>query len=168
MKPGGKVIIGRLEHPYGLHGWIKVTSFSNPIDNILSYQIWQTQHNHQWQTKKLQAGKLHISFIVAKLEGINNPETAKAYTNHLIAVARQTLPHLKGGDYYWTDLIGLKIINTQGIQLGIIHSLLETGSNDVLVVKSKERERLIPYMSKVIQSVNLGRKIIVVKWDADF
>lgn len=168
MKSGGKVIIGRLDQPYGLHGWIKVTSFANPIDNILSYQIWQIQHSLQWQTKKLQAGKLHTPFIVAKLEGINDLETAKAYTNHLIAVARQSLPPLKVGNYYWTDLIGLKIINTQGSQLGTIRSLLATGSNDVLVVKSEERERLIPYMSQVIQSVNLGKKIIVVEWDADF
>ncbi|AAO89995.1 ribosome maturation factor RimM [Coxiella burnetii] len=168
MKPNDKVIIGRLARPYGLRGWIKVVSFTHPIDNLLNHPTWQIQHNNEWQPLKLQAGKLHEPFLVVKLENIDDPETAKHYTNDLIAIERGALGALKEGDYYWTDLIGLAVVNTHGIELGTVDSLIETGSNDVLVVRSKERERLIPYTSYTIQSIDLEKKIIVVEWDADF
>lgn len=163
-----KIIMGRLAKPYALQGWIKVVSFTDPIENLLDYKTWLIQHQDVWQPMNVQNGKLHGSHLVVKLEGLEDPETAKHYTNDLIAIEREALAPLEEGEYYWSDLIGLRVVNSDGIELGVITSLIETGSNDVLVVKSKDQERLIPYTSNVIQSINLKEKIISVAWNADF
>lgn len=168
MTENNKIIIGRFAKPYGVHGWIKVLSFTDPIENLLNYKPWQIQHGGQWQTVSIQNGKMHGQFLVVKLENVDNPETAKQYTHDLIAVERSVLAPLAENEYYWADLVGLQVRTIQGIALGIVESLMETGSNDVLVVKGKDRERLIPYLSKVIQSVDLKKNLIIVDWDADF
>ncbi|MDF2530149.1 MAG: rimM, partial [Gammaproteobacteria bacterium] len=93
-------------------------------------------------------------------------DLAKRYVNAELAIARDELAELQSG-YYWTDLEGLKVVNTKGIEFGIVDYLLETGANDVLVVKG-ESERLIPYIKQVVQKVDLVQGIIVVDWDADF
>ena len=163
-----KVIMGRLARPYGVQGLIKVVSFTDPIENLLHYKTWFIQHHDEWQILSLSAGRIYGPFLVVKLEGFDDPETAKQFTNDLIAVERSTLAYFKEKEYYWTDLIGLRIVTTGGIELGRVKSLLETGSNDVLVVSKQERERLIPYLSHVIKSVDIENEIIVVDWDADF
>ena len=169
MEHADKVIIGQLARPYGLLGWMKVISFVDPIDNLLDYSIMlQIKHNTIWQYRKLEAGRLYKLCLIIKLEGVNNPETAQSYTNDLIAIERKDLFTLKEGDYYWTDLIGSEVKNTNAVKFGTVHSLIETGSNDVLVVKSKDRERLIPYISQVIQSVDLKKKTIIVEWEVGF
>lgn len=168
MRENNKVIMGQLARPYGVHGWIKVVSFTDPIENLLLYKSWQIQHRGNWQLMTVQSGKLHGQFLVVKLEGLDNPEAAKHYTNDRIAVEREALAPLKKGDYYWCDLIGLRVVTTDHLELGTVTSLLATGSNDVLVVKDKDRERLIPYLSSVVRSVNLEEKIILVEWEADF
>ena len=170
MKCAGKVIIGRLARPHGLQGWIRVISFVEPVDNLLNDGVaLQIKHKNKWQHRKLEAGMLLCKPLpIVKLGGINTLETAQYYTNDLIAVERSALSTLKEGDYYWTDLISSEVINTDGIKFGIVHSLIETGSNDVLVVKNEAQERLIPYISQVIRSVDLKKKIITVKWETNF
>ena len=89
-------------------------------------------------------------------------------TNALVVLDRVELPEAESDSYYWADLIGLKVITTQGVRLGEVERMMETGANDVVVV-SGERERLIPWIrDSVIKSVNLTESIITVDWDADF
>lgn len=163
-----KVITGRLARPYGIRGWIKVLSFTDPIQNLLTYKNWYIQHQHTWQNFSLSTGRIQGSFLVVKLEGLNNPEAVKQYTNDLIAVERSTFPPLKENEYYWADLIGMQIVTIDGVPLGRVKSLLETGSNDVLIISNQGHEHLIPYLSHVVKSVDIKNKIITVEWDANF
>ena len=107
--------------------------------------------------------------MVIKLEGCNDRNQAEALVGAKIAVYRNQLPQLEGpGHFYWADLKGLQVVNTAGVELGVVDYLLETGANDVLVVKG-DQERLIPYLWKqVVQDVDLSAKRILVDWDADF
>lgn len=166
--PNKKIIMGRFTRPYGVRGWIKVVSFADPIENLLDYKIWQIQHRNVWQMVTMQNGRIYSPFLIVKLEGIEDPETAKHYASDLIAIEREALPPLKGGEYYWSDLIGLCVLSVDGLNLGTVASLIETTSNDVLIVKNRDRERMIPYTSQVVKSVNVEENRIVVDWGADF
>lgn len=163
-----KVIMGRFAKPHGVRGWIKVVSFTDPIENLLDYKIWQVQHRSASQIVTMQSGKICGPFLIVKLEGIENPETVKYYTNGFIAIERGALPSLKEGEYYWSDLIGLRVISVDGLNFGTVTSLIETTSNDVLIVKDRHHERVIPYISKVVKSVNVEENSIIVDWEADF
>ncbi len=124
-------------------------------------------HNGLWQTVNLEAMKHQGSHIIVKLKDCQTIEQARTYVNNPIAANRSQFVELPQGDYYWVDLIGLNVINHQGIELGIVDHLFETGANDVLVVQGKKRH-LLPYTAEVIQSINLKQKIILVQWDIDF
>ena len=133
---------------------------------------------------KLDAGKRHAKTVVAKLEDCNDRDAAMSYIGTEVAIERHQLEELSGqNEYYWRDLIGLRVINQQGIELGVVKSLMETGANDVLVVVSdmgsesvpvegaeKETiERLIPWtMNNAIIAVDLENRVIEVDWDPDF
>ena len=105
--------------------------------------------------------------MVVKIQEINDRELAREYANNPIAIERNALPKLDEEEYYWQDLIGCTVETTSGICLGQVKSLMETGSNDVLVVVG-ERERLIPYIDSVVISIDVTKKSIVVDWDSEF
>jgi 16S rRNA processing protein RimM len=168
-QPTDYVIIGKISGVHGLRGWVKVFSYTRPLSNILDYSPWQIQQRQAWQTVKLISGKLHGKGIIAQIEGCDSPESAALLRGCDIAVQRQQLPATDLNEYYWLDLIGLTVINQQGINLGQVASLLETGSNDVLIVKNAEQERLIPFLiPEFVQQVDLPQKQILVDWDAEF
>lgn len=162
-----KVILGRFGAVYGVRAWIKVNSYTQPIENILEYSEWQVQRHGSWETVTIEAGKIHGKGIVVKIHNIDDREQAKTYTNAQIAIDQQELPELNKTEYYWRDLIGMSVITKDGTPLGTVKNLLETGANDVLIVKDK-RERMIPYTKQVIQSIDREKKIITVDWDPEF
>jgi 16S rRNA processing protein RimM len=161
------VVVGRFGAPYGVKGWLKVSSFTEPPSNLLHYHPWLVQMQGEWQPITLEVLEQHGRYIVAKLPNCNDPEQARQYTNLDIAIPRDQLPALPPGEYYWQDLVGLQVINQEGIELGIVDSLLATGANDVLVVKG-DRERLIPYLKHVVLQVDKAAGAIKVDWDAMF
>lgn len=162
-----RIIVGHFGQSYGVKGWLKVHSLTDPIDNILHYSPWQVQHLNQWHLVKITHAKQQGNNIIVKLAECDTPEAAKTYTNDPIAIEREQLPVLPKDEYYWTDLIGLRVINQEGIDFGIVDSLLATGSNDVFVIKG-DRQRLLPYTTEVVNNIDLTQKIIHVIWDADF
>ncbi len=162
-----RIIVGQFGHSYGIKGWLKVHSLTDPAENILQYLPWQIQHQTQWGLINVTHTKLQGNNILAKIAGCDTPEAAKLYANDPIAIEREQLPPLTEQEYYWTDLIGLKVINQDGVDFGVVDSLFATGSNDVLVVNG-ERKRLLPYTAAVIINVDLSKKILQVMWDADF
>lgn len=161
-----KIILGRFASTYGIQGWIKVTSYTDPPDNLLQYPSWQVKHQDQWQSIEIEDAKTHNQFIIIKIHGYDTPETVKSFTNELIGVEREELPKLKENEYYWVDLIGLRVVNLEGVELGYIKSLMETASNDVMIIHDKNnQERLIPYLNHVVKSIDLDKKIMVVDWE---
>ena len=162
-----KIILGRFGAVYGVRGWLRVVSFTQPIENILNYPKWQVQHLDSWETIIVEDGKIHGKGIIVKIKEISDREQAQAYTSDDIAIDSEALPELNKDEHYWKDLIGMSVITKDGITLGTVKNLLETGANDVLIIKGK-RERMIPYTKHTIQSIDIEKKIITVDWDPDF
>ena len=179
-----KVILGRITGVYGVKGWLKVFSYTNPMEAIVDYSPWyiraEGRKKAAWNRVELKAGKRHAKTVVVKLENCNDRDAAMAYIGSEIAIEPEQLESLKEkNEYYWRDLIGLRVINQQNIELGVVIGLLETGANDVLVVTSEigsaegskveVRERLIPWtMNIAIIAVDMERKVIEVDWDPEF
>lgn len=162
-----KLIIGRINGVYGVKGWVKIYSHTDPIGNILRYQPWWVKKQGVWSRMKIldshapQGGKA----IVAQLEGINSREMARDMMGADIAIDREQLPE-DGQAYYWADLIGCQVNNQQGENLGQVAELLETGAHDVLRVKSETVQYLIPFVFDVfVFEVDLKTKQITVNWD---
>jgi len=180
-----KVILGRITGVYGVKGWLKIFSYTDPIESIVDYSPWyirpENKKKSPWIKVKLKAGKRHAKTVVAKLEHCNDRDEAQVYIGSEIAIELNQLEQLRDkNEFYWRDLIGLRVINQQKIELGVVKSLMETGANDVLVVVSEEvtekegaetenKERLIPWtMQQAIIAVDLEQGVIEVDWDPDF
>lgn len=162
--------MGRFGRVFGIKGWIHVISFTNPKENILSYFPWWAALNKEadnWQELVVTHHHQDEKSIRVKLEGCESPEEAQCFVNKDIAIPRDMLPSLSPDQYYWSELEGLLVKNTQNIVLGHVDHLFETGSNDVMVVKG-DRTHWIPFLTSTILQVNLEEKCILVDWDADF
>lgn len=159
-----QVILGKINGVFGVRGWVKVYSYTRPKENILDYRHWLVGD----KTFKVLQKQVHGKGLIARLEGIEQRDLAEQLVGAEISVPRQQLPKTQADEYYWTDLIGLEVVNVAGISLGHVDNLLETGANDVLVVKG-ERERLIPLVfDHVVLQVDLDHKTMQVDWDSDF
>lgn len=162
-----RVIVGRLGSPFGVRGWIKVISFTDPKEKILEYRPWQVCINNEWQVVEILNAQCHGKGIIVQLAGFNDRDFAKTHTHCDIAIDRDQLPQLAEDDYYWIDLVGLTVVTQSGEKLGYVDHLIATGNNDVLIVHG-DRERLIPYTNQVIIKVDLQAKQIIVDWDPSF
>jgi 16S rRNA processing protein RimM len=158
--------VGKVGTTYGVHGWIKIHSFTEFGPSILDYTPWYFIDDQETYTPiTLEEGKVQGKTVMVKFAGINTPEEARLLTGKLIAIPRSELPPLQQHEYYWSDLVGLTVINQNGDTLGKVIYLIETGSNDVLVVKG-EREHAVPYlMGDVILSIDLAKGEIQVDWE---
>lgn len=188
------VVMGRVVAPYGVYGWLKVLPDTESIDGLFDYETWWLGKGDEWREMTVEAAKIHNDVIVVKLAGINDRDAAFACKGKQVAVPRAELPEPEENEYYWTDLMGLHVKNVQGIELGVIDDILETGANDVLVVKggaakadaaenasaaqsgkakapvkkAKAQERLVPFIASVVLEVDLEAKTMLVDWDPDF
>jgi 16S rRNA processing protein RimM len=165
--------LGKISGVYGVKGWVKVHSFTDPRDSIAGYSSWQIKQKGQWREVQLEAGKSQGKTIIAKLKGIDDRDEAMLLMGAEIAIRQDQLEKLDNDEYYWRDLEGLQVINTEGIELGTISYMMETGANDVMVVRANEdggdQERLIPFtQGNAVKKVDLSAGIITVEWDADF
>lgn len=174
-KTENRIIVGKFGSCYGIRGWLRVFSFTENSESIFSYQPWYIYQDGKWQVVELESFKPHNQDIVVKIAGVDDRDAANALTNCEIAVDSQLLPQLTEGNFYWKDLIGCRVITTQGYDLGIVTTLMETGSNDVLVVKANlndafsVKERLVPFVEQhVIKQIDLDTKEIKVEWDPAF
>ena len=168
MSDDEMIIMGRVSGLFGVRGWLKIYSHTAPRDGILDYKVWYLKRNGAWREHKVSGGHTQGKGIVAHLDGYDDRDRAAELIESDIAVRREQLPPLAEGEYYWTDLEGLRVVTLEGVELGVVSHLFETGANDVLVVKG-ERERLIPYtMDQAVREVDLETGRMVVDWDPDF
>lgn len=167
----GLIVLGRISGVYGVRGWIKVHSYTEPRENILSYTPWQILVGEQWRPVTVLDGRAQGKGVIAHLEGWNSPEAARELLGADIGIPRAQLPATRAGQYYWSDLIGLRVLAADDTVLGTVSHLLETGANDVLVVKeigTAGKEHLIPYIDGVIVGVDLDAKVLRVDWDVNY
>ena len=166
MKSGKKILVGKISNPHGIKGWVKVISFTDPIDNILSYKKWTISDNETEKTYCLEDSRIQGNKIVIKLEGVNNRDDADLLKNLQIEINRSDLPKLEENSYYWEDLVDFNVINIKGMHVGKVDSLFRTGSNDVLVIINETKQRLlVPFiMEEVIKYVDLAKELISIDW----
>ena len=166
MKSGKKILVGKISNPHGIKGWVKVISFTDPIENILSYKKWTISDNETEKTYCLEDSRIQGNKIVIKLEGVNNRDDADLLKNLQIEINRSDLPKLEENSYYWEDLVDFNVIDIKGMHVGKVDSLFRTGSNDVLVIINETKQRLlVPFiMEEVIKYVDLDKELISIDW----
>lgn len=169
------VIIGEITGVSGVKGWVKVFSHTEPRLNIVKYDPWLLKLGKEWKSVKLVNGRSQGKTIVAQLEGINDREKAHSLIGTKIAIQSSQLKKLGEDEFYWRDLEGLEVINLQGEVIGKVSHLIETGANDVLVIKTpkvageKSKEMMIPYIpEQVIKRVDLDANQVEVDWDDEY
>lgn len=159
--------MGRVRAPHGVKGWIKVQPFTHKVNGLLDYPEWWLGRNGEWRPYRIAEVAVHGSTVVARLDGLFDRDAASSLNGAEVAVPRAALPDRQEGEFYWNDLLGLEVVNTRNEMLGCVAQLLETGSNEVLVVRG-ETEYLIPFIKDVILNVDLQGRRVVVDWEQDF
>ena len=172
----GTLVVGRISAVYGVRGWVKVMSFTQQASKIFDYQPWLVDKDGRLQAIQVDEWKNHGDGLVARLKGIDDRDVARDWCLKDIRVDAALLPELTENEFYWHQLQDLVVYSQYGNterRLGVVLSLLETGANDVLVVKGDaesidRRERLIPYSDQYVLNIDLGAQRIDVTWDPDF
>lgn len=166
--PEDEIELGHISGIFGLKGWVKVFSHTRPMEQILDYSPWLLNRNQTSKAYSLIKGKRQGKTVIACLENIDTPEAATLLSGMRISIKREQLPLPAENEYYWRDLVGLSVQTISGVVLGKVQCLIETGSNDVLVVQG-DRERLIPFIQhQVIKHIDLHAGTAVVDWDPEF
>ncbi len=178
-------ILGKITGYYGVKGWLKLYSYTEPRDNIVHYKSLQIKRSgaksaknsgEQWQTITLDVGKTHGKGVIAHFAGYDNRETAAGLIGAELAIYRSDFKAAGKNEFYWADLITLLVVNLQGVELGQVTRLMETATHDVLVVKPSQQddtkagdEILIPFvLDHSIKNVDLDTATITVDWQADW
>lgn len=157
-----EVLIGHVSGLHGLKGWVKIHSFTDPRSAIFEYQPWWL--GDERKAVKLERGQPNGKTLIARFPGVDSAEQARALVGQDIRVPRTALPEAGEGQWYWSDLIGLAVINRDGVPLGTVRRMIETGANDVMVLDG-ERERLVPFLAgQVVERVDLEAGEILVDW----
>lgn len=163
-----RIRVGRVSGLFGVKGWVKLYSYTQPRQGLLDYDPLLLGENEDWRPVRLADARVHGKGLVARFDGVDDRDQAAALVGLELAVLRSQLPDMDPGEVYWVDLIGLAVVNTHGEALGTIERLLETGANDVLVVGG-DRERLIPFVrDEVIRQIDLAAGRIIVDWELDY
>ena len=165
------ISVGRILGVFGIEGWVKVFSFTEPRQNIISYSPIYISYKGGWVDVKVSGGRTQGKGIVMRLENVTGSDQVSPLIGAGLAISSTQLKPTEKNEFYWCDLIGLTIINSQDELLGQVDYLLGTGAHDVLVVKksSGNRERLIPFvMDEIVKLVDLKNKLILVDWGVDY
>ncbi|GKT12463.1 MAG: 16S rRNA processing protein RimM [Thiomicrorhabdus sp.] len=163
-----KLIVGQINGIFGVNGWVKIFSHTDPRKNILSYSPWLIKFNGEWREiavidSKVQSGG---KTLVAQLENVTDRDVAREYMGCEIAIDRSLLKSSDDG-WFWIDLVGCQVITQDNVVLGEVKEMIVTGAHDVLRIQG-ESEVLIPFvMERFIQSVDIKKKQIVVDWELE-
>ena len=167
MKSAQKEIaLGYISAVHGIKGWVKVNSWTRPMEAILQYQPWLLGEDRKPVT--IVDGRKQGKGIAALLPGFEDREQAVSLVGLQIFVGRDQMPDTDEDEYYWSDLEGLEVKTTNGELLGRVERLIETGANDVLVIRGN-REHLVPFIQgQYVTRVDLEDGTIEVDWDPEF
>ena len=170
-----KLVIGIIGAPYGVKGWVKITSHTHDLDGVFAYTPWLLGQVEEGNEYVVDQWRTHNKGLVAKLIGVDDRDDAERIKNLEISIKAEMLPELDDSDVYWRELVGMQVITDKGYNLGVIKELFETGANDVLLVKANlndafgQKERMVPYLlEQVIKQVDRQAKMVTVDWDPAF
>jgi 16S rRNA processing protein RimM len=162
------VLVGRINGVWGTQGWVKVFSYTQPPSAIFDYRPWLL--GQDGEETVVEEWRQQGPRLVAHLPKISDPEQAAGLIGIDIRILRSALPKPDPGQFYWSDLIGLSVVNLQGHTYGRVRGMIETGANDVLEVASEEGASvLIPYVhERYVKQVDLGAGLITVDWPLEW
>jgi 16S rRNA processing protein RimM len=152
--------MGRVAGSYGVRGWIKVLAPQQALAGCSKWWIGGTEY-------PVEEVKHHSGTVLAKLAGLESREAALKLKGSTVYVRRETLPEPAAGHYYLADLVGLEVVNEQGVVLGVVKRWVFNGAQDVMEVGG-DRARLIPWTASVVRQVDLGRRQIHIEWHVDW
>ena len=164
------IVLGRLGAAWGVKGWIKVESYTDPPEGLLEYPVWNVARSDgSWESVEVLEGRVHGTgrSLVAALKGIASPEEARRYANREVAMPRAALPVPAAGEYYWEDLLGCRAVTPDGIELGVVSHFLEFPANPVMVIRDGARERWVPLVPRHLKRVDLDGRQVTVDWDPE-
>ncbi|MBT8101695.1 MAG: ribosome maturation factor RimM [Gammaproteobacteria bacterium] len=161
------IVLGRISGVFGVKGWVRVFSYTDPREALLDYDSWLLGQEGEWRSAKVAEGQRHGKAVVARIDGYDDRDKAATLIGTEIGVPRDELPETEDGHYYWSDLEGMKVVQSDGAELGQLAYMLETGAHDVMVIKGEE-ERLVPFVKdEVVLDVDLAAGVITVDWEWD-
>jgi 16S rRNA processing protein RimM len=161
------ICVGHIIGVQGVKGWVKVFSDTSPRENILNYSPWKIVTGEKIMNVAVN-GRLQGKNVIAQIDGIEDRDLAAELIGSKIYIEPGQLPKLAEGEYYWSDLIGMKVESLESEPLGTVETMMETGANDVMVLQG-DRERLIPFViDEIVREVDLANKRLVVDWQPDY
>ena len=169
-----EICLGNISGSHGVRGWVKVFSFTDPVEAILNYSPWTLRKGQREVAVAVREGQVSGKRLLACLEGVTSRDDADALIGYEVHVSREKLPELAEGEFYWFQLEGLRVKNREGVLFGCIDRMMATGANDVMVVRATpgsidDRERTIPYVeSEVVISVDREAGEVTVNWQTDY
>jgi 16S rRNA processing protein RimM len=186
--PDDSVEVGRILDAWGVKGWLKILPHSSDPEALFSAKSWFLQAPDAkfrpgfnaftgTVTLAVDEAKTHSGSVVAKIDGLDDRNDAEALRGCRIFLPRSAFPKASKDEYYWVDLIGLNVVNREGIALGCVRDLMATGPHSVLCVQyqvsqedgsNKDEERMIPFVSAYVDSVDIAAKLITVDWQPDY
>jgi 16S rRNA processing protein RimM len=160
------VVLGRVGAPFGVQGWVKVQSYTDPLEGIAGYPVWELHRGSSLGCRAVLEWKRAGSGLAVRLEGVDSHEAARALTGAEVRVERAELPPAAPGEFYWHDLIGLDAYSPDGVPLGRVAGVLEMPAHPVLVLEG-ERERLVPLVKERVAGVDLDAGRLTLDWHPD-
>ena len=168
MPDVNEIRLGSINGSHGIKGWVKVFSYTDPLEAILDYSPWILRKGGAEKEITVKDGHASGKRLIVQIEGVDTRDQAESLIGYEVHVSMEAIPDLEEGEFYWFQLEGLVVKNSGGEVLGKIDHMLETGANDVMVVKG-DRERLIPFVFEhYVKSVSLEDGLVIVDWDPDF
>ena len=173
--PDDLVQVGHVSGAYGIVGGIRVTPYSTDADALLNVKTWWID-KPTLRAVSVRSAKLHGGDVVATLVELRDRDEAEALKGATVQVARSEFPQLEEDEYYWSDLIGLDVVNLQGEALGKVTDMMHNGAQSILRIapvadpaaETKAPERLVPFVDHFVKTVSLDKKLITLDWGLDF
>ena len=161
------IVLGRVSGLYGVQGWVKVFSYTEPREAILGYRDCLLGRDGEWHSARIVEGRRHGKTVIVRMDAVQDRDAAAEWIGADIAVQRSSLPDTLADEYYWADLEGLQVVRRDDRTLGTVAYMLATGAHDVMVVQG-DKEILIPFVpGRTVLDVNLADGQIQVDWDWD-
>jgi 16S rRNA processing protein RimM len=163
------VELGAVRGAYGVKGWVRIAPYDADAAVLQATRVWWLQLEGAVRRIMPTAVRRHAGLLLAKWEGCDSPEAADALKGATIAVAREDFPALASGTYYWVDLIGARVVNRSGVELGEVRGLRSNGAQDLLEVGGAGGSTLlVPLVAAYVDHIDLARRRIEVDWETDW
>lgn len=162
------VAMGYIKGAFGVKGWLKIAADTEYADSLLDYPQWRLRKDGTILTLSVEAGKAVGDELQVKFDGIDDRDQAFLLRGYTIEILRGEFAPTEEDEFYWADLVGMTVVNQEGVTLGVVKNLMETGANDVLVITGEHGQKLIPFVSQYIGNVDADSKTITVDWGLDY